>query len=350
MKRAASASLTLALLAGARRARRRCALPTFAEVKAAHRPSDVDAARPPRRADPDRARRQGRAPPRRGCRSPEMSPALLHGARAERGPALLRAQRRRLGRGGEERLGQRLEHAHARRVDADDAARRPARRRPGAPGRRPQRRAEARPGADARRELEAAWKKSEILEAYLNLGAVSRRDRRHRCARADAVRQAPERTRLRRRRRSPRRWCAARTRTPRRWRSAPAACSSCKRLGCDGVAALRRDRALRAAAAMPLGEQLAPHFARAGASTRTRRRRRTRVSTTLDARAAARSRSTTLRRQLAELAGRNVEDGAVVVLDNATGEVLAWVGSTRRPVAARRRSTACSRAASPARR
>ena len=35
-----------------------------------------------------------------------------------------------------------------------------------------------------------------------------------------------------------------------------------------------------------------------------------------------------LRRQLAELAGRNVEDGAVVVLDNASGEVLAWVGSS----------------------
>ena len=35
-----------------------------------------------------------------------------------------------------------------------------------------------------------------------------------------------------------------------------------------------------------------------------------------------------LRRQLAELRGRNVEDGAVVVLDNATGQVLAWVGSS----------------------
>ena len=34
-----------------------------------------------------------------------------------------------------------------------------------------------------------------------------------------------------------------------------------------------------------------------------------------------------LRRQLAELRGRNAEDGAVLVLDNASGEVLAWVGS-----------------------
>ncbi len=35
-----------------------------------------------------------------------------------------------------------------------------------------------------------------------------------------------------------------------------------------------------------------------------------------------------LRRQLAELRGREVEDGAVLVLDNASGEVLAWVGSS----------------------
>jgi penicillin-binding protein 1C len=35
-----------------------------------------------------------------------------------------------------------------------------------------------------------------------------------------------------------------------------------------------------------------------------------------------------LQRQLAELRGRNVEDGAVVVLDNTSGDVLAWVGSS----------------------
>ncbi len=36
----------------------------------------------------------------------------------------------------------------------------------------------------------------------------------------------------------------------------------------------------------------------------------------------------TLAQQLRELQGRNVEDGAIVVLDNATGQVLAWVGSS----------------------
>ncbi len=36
----------------------------------------------------------------------------------------------------------------------------------------------------------------------------------------------------------------------------------------------------------------------------------------------------TLRTQLRELQGRHVEDGAVVVLDNTSGDVLAWVGSS----------------------
>lgn len=35
-----------------------------------------------------------------------------------------------------------------------------------------------------------------------------------------------------------------------------------------------------------------------------------------------------LHQQLAELAGRHVEDGLIVVLDNVSGEVLAWVGSS----------------------
>ncbi|MDO9199345.1 transglycosylase domain-containing protein, partial [Rhodoferax sp.] len=36
----------------------------------------------------------------------------------------------------------------------------------------------------------------------------------------------------------------------------------------------------------------------------------------------------TLQQHLRELQGRHVEDGALVVLDNASGEVLAWVGSS----------------------
>ena len=45
-------------------------------------------------------------------------------------------------------------------------------------------------------------------------------------------------------------------------------------------------------------------------------------------RACSASRCRRSRRHLRELEGRNVEDGALVVLDNATGEVLAWVGSS----------------------
>ena len=42
----------------------------------------------------------------------------------------------------------------------------------------------------------------------------------------------------------------------------------------------------------------------------------------------------TLAQHLRELQGRHVEDGAIVVLDNASGEVLAWVGSSGRLSAA----------------
>jgi len=95
-----------------------------------------------------------------------------------------------------------------------------------------------------------------------------------------------------------------------------------QRLDCAGVRALA-ETSLARRGAMPLGEQIAPHFARAsidpaGASVQT---------SPIDARL-QRFAVTTLRRHIAELAGRNVEDGAVVVLDNASGEVLAWVGSS----------------------
>ena len=76
----------------------------------------------------------------RGCRSPDMSPALLQ--------ALVLSEDRNFyehcgvdwGALAQERMEQRVEHAHARRVDADDAARGPAGRRARPPGRRAQRR------------------------------------------------------------------------------------------------------------------------------------------------------------------------------------------------------------------
>jgi penicillin-binding protein 1C len=68
---------------------------------------------------------------------------------------------------------------------------------------------------------------------------------------------------------------------------------------------------------------LAPHFARqfAGVPAPGGVWR-----STLDA-SVQRGAAAALRQQLAELRGRHVDDGAVVVLDNRSGEVLAWVSS-----------------------
>lgn len=76
-------------------------------------------------------------------------------------------------------------------------------------------------------------------------------------------------------------------------------------------------------------EGVAPHFARAWVRQRYPAGKPVpeRVPTTLRAplqRFAVQS----LQQHLRELRGRHVEDGAVVVLDNATGQVLAWVGSS----------------------
>jgi penicillin-binding protein 1C len=65
----------------------------------------------------------------------------------------------------------------------------------------------------------------------------------------------------------------------------------------------------------------APHLARKVLSAPGEQ-----VRSTLDARV-QRFAAATLDQHLRELEERNVEDGAVVVLDNASGEVLAWVGS-----------------------
>ena len=66
----------------------------------------------------------------------------------------------------------------------------------------------------------------------------------------------------------------------------------------------------------------APHLARKLLKTPGER-----VKSTLDA-PLQRFAQATLQRHIRELRGRNVEDGALVVLDNASGEVLAWVGSS----------------------
>ncbi|SCB29935.1 penicillin-binding protein 1C [Cupriavidus alkaliphilus] len=108
--------------------------------------------------------------------------------------------------------------------------------------------------------------------------------------------------------------------------------------GLEGFAQLALLRtgpvAQRAAAATPSAgfRQLAPHLSRHLVSeTRTQLAAGAalpaRIASTLDARL-QRAAVASLDRHLRELAGRNVEDGAVVVIDNASGDVLAYVGSS----------------------
>ncbi len=85
--------------------------------------------------------------------------------------------------------------------------------------------------------------------------------------------------------------------------------------------------------AFDASEGVAPHVARYAvreAATTTpalSQRGRESVRTTLRA-PLQRFALASLQRHLRELRGRNVVDGAAVVLDNASGEVLAWVGSS----------------------
>jgi penicillin-binding protein 1C len=172
--------------------------------------------------------------------------------------------------------------------------------------------------------LDARWKKSEILEAYLNRVAF-----RGEVVGIDALSQTlfgkhpggldVDESAI----------AAALLRGPNATPAVVAqrACGvlQLQKIDCKGVTALAQTALLRQGG-MPLGEQLAPHFARqvvtGDAATQASTQR-----TTLDARL-QRFAVGTLRRQLAELSGRNVEDGAIVVLDNASGEVRAWVGSS----------------------
>jgi len=104
-----------------------------------------------------------------------------------------------------------------------------------------------------------------------------------------------------------------------------------RRIDCDAVdmfasAALQRR-------AFDPSEGIAPHAARR--ALQLRRDAAPTGTTTADATLRTTLRAplqrfavSTLQRHLRELRGRNVEDAALVVLDNASGEVLAWVGSS----------------------
>lgn len=170
-------------------------------------------------------------------------------------------------------------------------------------------------------QLERQWSKSQILEAYLNevpfrgeivgIGALSQTLFGKHPSGLDTQEAA---------------LAAALLRGPnaRPALVAQRACGVLKlqRLACTGVDALA-ETALVRRGGMPLGEQLAPHYARQLIDPKGAAAQRG----TLDARL-QRFAIRTLRAQLSELQDRNVEDGAIVVLDNTSGEVLAWVGSS----------------------
>ena len=107
-------------------------------------------------------------------------------------------------------------------------------------------------------------------------------------------------------------------------RAATRACAIAARraaeVGCDELAALARNALTRPQSLLP-APSLAPQLAR-----QLLREPGQRVVTTLSAPIQRRARDV-LARQLGSLDGRNVRDGAALVVDNATGEVLAYVGS-----------------------
>ena len=173
--------------------------------------------------------------------------------------------------------------------------------------------------------LEGFWTKQQILEAYLNLvsfrgelvgvGALSRQlfgkwphglDERE-SALAAALLRSPNATPERLVRR---------------------ACNLLKEMNrpseCDGLdtfAAQALNGSLREAAPSA-GEQLAPHLAR-----KLLKQPGQQLHSSLDANLQRHARDA-LRRHLAALRQQNVEDGALVVIENASGELLAWIGSS----------------------
>jgi len=178
--------------------------------------------------------------------------------------------------------------------------------------------------------LERSWRKDQILEAYLNLvpfrGEIVGIDALARTLFGKAAHGLDEREAA---------VAAALVRAPnaKAAQVAQRACGVLKtmqapvRTDCDGLdlfasAALQR-RAFDAT------EGVAPHLARqlVRQGTPDGKPRPAAVTSTLRA-PLQRFAVQTLSQQLRELRGRHVEDGAIVVLDNATGEVLAWVGSS----------------------
>ena len=179
-------------------------------------------------------------------------------------------------------------------------------------------------------QLEHAWTKNQILEAYINLvgfhgelvgiGAMSAALFKKYPSGLDAEESA---------------LAAALIRAPNA-KPAEVAKRACAVLTVQGRGAScttletysQQVLATRSGEPLDREAQIAPHIGRrlvaaaaSGASAPATLR------TTLDA-GIQRFARDTLRQHLAEVRERHVEDGAVIVIDNASGDVLAWVGSS----------------------
>ena len=175
--------------------------------------------------------------------------------------------------------------------------------------------------------LDAQWQKSEILEAYLNLvpfrGEIVGIDALSRTLFGKAAHGLDEREAA---------IAAALVRSPNATPQAVAqrACSLLAHMQnvarspllCDSLS-LFATGVMQRKAWSP-SEGIAPHLAQrllsgkpGGSSVRST------LSAPLQRYAAAQ-----LQQAMHELSGRNVRDGAIVVLDNASGDVLAWVGAS----------------------
>ncbi|MFO1414696.1 MAG: penicillin-binding protein 1C [Burkholderiales bacterium] len=175
---------------------------------------------------------------------------------------------------------------------------------------------------EAARALERTWTKNEILEAYLNLSTYRGELTGLRAAAQGLFGKTPSGLDAREAAilvallRAP----AAKPTLVAQRACAVAAVAS-PDAACEPIRALA-NVALAGGARAARSTGLAPHLAVRLAKTPGER-----VPSTLDGELQAFA-VATLRDHLVELAARGVEDGAIVVLDNATGEVLAYVGSS----------------------
>jgi len=185
-------------------------------------------------------------------------------------------------------------------------------------------------------EIERSWRKDQILEAYLNLvafrgevvgiGALAATLFDKYPSGLDAQESAVAAALIRGPNAKPADVAKRACTLMKTQEKTPARADACEGLNSYTWQVLAR----RPAEPLDRDAQLAPHLARrlvGAAEASPHASGRQSLRTTLDAGIQRHARDT-LRRQLAELRHRHVEDGAVIVIDNATGDVLAWVGSS----------------------